>query len=156
MRTKGIILGLATCLFVAGLTYYLFFAPIPEPIEPRRKIKTQNQVSGLTTMISSMDDQALSNIFSGFSNDFVKLDGKQMFAILSAKSNAVVKFPDTEWDTLGRFSDPWGQDFIFVCRGNTHGGQKIWFLTVRSSGPNRIDENGAGDDIVGERAELIR
>jgi hypothetical protein len=51
-----------------------------------------------------------------------------------------------------RFTDRWGSPLVFLLTTNSSGGARI---TIRSDGPNRLDENGGGDDVVVENDILF-
>jgi general secretion pathway protein G len=50
----------------------------------------------------------------------------------------------------GQFIDPWGKPYVYTKPGQNHGTgiDHTNYLDIYSSGPDKIDAKGAGDDIA--------
>ncbi|GEM_PF-5846867 len=67
-------------------------------------------------------------------------------------------YPPQDWERLRSIVDPWGQPFVYRNHASTFP-KSLFDPTARnkktfdlfSNGPNGIDEQGGGDDILGDR-----
>lgn len=72
--------------------------------------------------------------FGGY--EAMELVGKQVPRVLESEG------------ARGYFFDQWGEEIIFMFAVREESGQLEYELTLRSKGPNRRDDSGAGDDVV--------
>jgi hypothetical protein len=135
--------------------YFIFLGPLREPGEPRRRLKAKSQAELLAQVMTSLSYETnLLTAWSGTgSNGF--LSNPTLFNILTARTNGIVHTVDTDWARRGRFSDPWGHDYQFIFFRHMGDTQELkGTLTVRSLGPNGVDDSGGQDDIISPGMEL--
>jgi len=89
------------------------------------------------------------------------LDSKSLYTLLSATNEygARVLEPSEQWDSRKDLVDPWGRPIrvratILATNGNGPISLAEAIVKLWSIGPNGTDENGSGDDIVGESFQI--
>jgi hypothetical protein len=150
MKATTYLIGLAAA---AVIFYEVFMGPLVEPKAARRKIDAERQVESLEQAISSVAYRSndLSQLLVGRD----QLDNEGVFKLIATSRSKIVEFLHPEWTRKGRFTDPWGHDYLlFLQKATNTERQIVWTIRVRSVGPDGVDQNGQGDDITSRGSQL--
>jgi hypothetical protein len=152
--------GTMKTVLIFALLAILFLAPWLLHQKLKMRAETHNRMQTrvqLRTISEALTALAASHPEIFTSTSLTNLDARRLYLLLTNADLGRTLPPQDTWDSRRQLLDVWGRPFLVAvssARGSTNLSSLCLLLTLRSKGPNGLDENGSGDDIVGDTLRI--